>query len=657
MGPQTVLSDSEEKRLVKWCQDLAKCGFPLKSEDLLNTVQTIVKEEQRTTPFLNGRPGRKWYQGFLKRHPCLSIREAEGISKGRAVVTEEAIRKWFNGLKKFLNDQNALDILADPSRIFNGDETSFSMCPKTGKVLAPKGYRNVYSIQKGNEKETITVLLVFSANGKTVVPMVVFPYIRPPKDIINSLPENWFLGKSESGWMVSEVEYIANGVHNWLNDHNVQRPILLFVDGHKSHMTLELSQFCEDNNIILYALPPNTTHMLQPADVSVFKPLKQEWKNTIREWQLNPENICKVINKSTFCPLLHAVLSKINMEDTIKNGFRKCGLYPFNPDNVDYTKCVKNQLELLVGDQSENEKRLKERDFDRAIEIINRIAPNLCERGIDSDVIIEEINNLKRNGNDQPINILSNVTIESGTYIINEEGVLEKQTELVVTPTLDTDNPSKKFKPVHYSSPTASTINDNDTSFQPLNCSSPIPTTPLNINQPLPTNRDCSSPSSSVTSTIGKNSLGASLMKAKSMSPTFEKHLYFPKPSTSSKRILKPKAPSAISALAWRVHIESKEREKIDKAEAIKERKLQRQQRKINKENKPKKNKKGKIKQVCGTCKEDLDTDAEDDGLKNIGCDICPQWFHLKCTNLKELPYDDVMGIDFVCIACNDQID
>lgn len=131
----------------------------------MNTVQAIVKEDQRNRPFLNGRPGRKWYLGFLKRHSSLALREAESITKGRAVVTEENIRKWFQDLKNFLSEQNALEILNDPSGIFNGDETSFSLCPKTGKVLAPKGYCSVYSIQKGNEKETVTVLLVFSANG------------------------------------------------------------------------------------------------------------------------------------------------------------------------------------------------------------------------------------------------------------------------------------------------------------------------------------------------------------------------------------------------------------------------------------------------------------------------------------------------------------
>lgn len=268
----------EEQKLVEWCISLCKCALPIKKADLQNTVQKIVIEDGRSVPFTDGRPGKKWFQLFLQRHPEIVHRTAEGISKGRAIITEELIRKWFKELREYLKEINAEDVIKDPRRILNGDETSFNLCPKTGKVLAPKGYKNVYQINAGNEKETITVLLVFTASGETVVPMVVFPYIRPPREIVNSMPPNWFLGRSESGWMVTEVffEYIANGVNTWLNDQKIKKPVVLFVDGHKSHLSLELSEFCNNNGIILYGLPPNTTHIMQPADVSVFKPLKSK---------------------------------------------------------------------------------------------------------------------------------------------------------------------------------------------------------------------------------------------------------------------------------------------------------------------------------------------------------------------------------------------
>lgn len=138
------------------------------------------------------------------------------------------------------------------------------------------------------------------------------------------------------------------------------------------------------------------------------------------------------------------------------------------------------------------------------------------------------------------------------------------------------------------------------------------------------------------------------------MSPSFETHLFFPKPSLHTQVKAKARAPSAISALAWREHIKIKENEKIAKAEAIKERKLQRQKRKIEKE-KQSKPKKGKRKQICSACDEDLDTDAEDDHQKNVGCDTCPQWYHLKCTEFKDLKYEDVINLDFVCQACKNQ--
>ena len=52
-----------------------------------------------------------------------------------------------------------------------------------------------------------------------------------------------------------------------------QRPVLLLIDGHKSHITLDVVYLCRDNDILLFCLTPHTTHALQPLDVAVFKSL------------------------------------------------------------------------------------------------------------------------------------------------------------------------------------------------------------------------------------------------------------------------------------------------------------------------------------------------------------------------------------------------
>lgn len=104
MGPETILKAAEEQTLVNWLINLAKCGFPQKPTDLLNTVQKIIRDDKRKNPFKDELPGKSWYYGFLKRHPELSLRTPEGLSKGRAIVTEESVRKWFRDLRGYLEE-------------------------------------------------------------------------------------------------------------------------------------------------------------------------------------------------------------------------------------------------------------------------------------------------------------------------------------------------------------------------------------------------------------------------------------------------------------------------------------------------------------------------------------------------------------------------
>lgn len=230
------------------------------------------------------------------------------------------------------------------------------------------------------------------------------------------MPDDWVFGRSESGWMRAETffEYVANGMNDWITKNNVKRPVLFFVDGHKSHMSIELSDFCTSNNIILYALPPNTTHLMQPADVGAFKGLKNDYKKTIREWQLLPGNHCKAITKQNFCMVLDMVLKNKDRSSIIKNSFRKCGLFPFNPDAVDYSKCVQNLLES--GNLLEPS-TISEENYVQAGVVIKSLKNELAEFNIDYQVILKCINNAQKN--------TGNETIQ-GTYVLEENGDLTK---------------------------------------------------------------------------------------------------------------------------------------------------------------------------------------------------------------------------------------
>ncbi|EFN78050.1 hypothetical protein EAI_00126, partial [Harpegnathos saltator] len=139
---------------------------------------------------------------------------------------------------------------------------------------------------------------------------------------------------SDRGWMTAETfyEYIANVFYSWLQKNNVEFSIVLFVDGHSSHLTLPLSNFCREHKIELIALFPNATHILQPLDVAVFHPLKRAWKKTVNHCRL--ENNGARLKKEMFAPLLQEIFDSINLTQTITKGFETCGLSPFSADAV-----------------------------------------------------------------------------------------------------------------------------------------------------------------------------------------------------------------------------------------------------------------------------------------------------------------------------------
>jgi hypothetical protein len=47
------------------------------------------------------------------------------------------------------------------------------------------------------------------------------------------------------------------------------------MDGHGSHITADAIAYCMEHAVYLLVLPPHTSHMLQPLDVSVFSALKR----------------------------------------------------------------------------------------------------------------------------------------------------------------------------------------------------------------------------------------------------------------------------------------------------------------------------------------------------------------------------------------------
>ena len=117
-----------------------------------------------------------------------------------------------------------------------------------------------------------------------------FPGIRFSYNPMEGCVEGAYFGKSENGWINTELFY------GWLTKHFMRHtpaecPVCLLVDGHTSHIDLETSKFSSENGILLYCLPPHSSHITQPLDVGFFSPLKGAWKKSVMAYNSqNPGN-------------------------------------------------------------------------------------------------------------------------------------------------------------------------------------------------------------------------------------------------------------------------------------------------------------------------------------------------------------------------------
>ena len=176
-----------------------------------------------------------------------------------------------------------------------------------------------------------------SASGKKLPPMVVFQGQHVQSTWRPDLPRNhenypWLYANS-SGWMDSATFY------KWFEEWEVKtrtfkegvademEPRLLIYDGHLSHIwygTLELARM---QNVTIIKLPPHTTDLLQPLDVSVFRSLKGYWGDILfKRLRATRSRLTKAEFVTNLCDV--AVWSKAFSENNIMNGFKACGIYP-----------------------------------------------------------------------------------------------------------------------------------------------------------------------------------------------------------------------------------------------------------------------------------------------------------------------------------------
>ena len=290
----------------------------------MNVVSDYFKQSKKPNPFKNGAPGEDWWVRFMKRHPELSKRKPQALQMVRArAATPEVVNHWFHQCLKPALD--SLGLMDKPNCIYNVDESGFPLSGRPAHVICKRGMKSPQTVIGGSGRENITVQVCVSAAGQLLPPYIVYTGKYLMVDYTNRGPLAARYAVSQNGWMTtsSYIDWFRNLLIPSLP---VDRPILLILDGHSSHVSYEVRQLAIENQIHMLKLPPHLTHLLQPLDVGVFKPMKAAWYSAVADFTRRNRH---PLSKRHFPEVLSTVWQKFNPE-TAKGGFRGCGIYPFS---------------------------------------------------------------------------------------------------------------------------------------------------------------------------------------------------------------------------------------------------------------------------------------------------------------------------------------
>ena len=107
-------------------------------------------------------------------------------------------------------------------------------------------------------------------------------------------------------------------------------PVLVLLDGHHSHKSLEAVELARKHSVTMVTIPPHTSHRLQPLDLTFFGPLKHAYNCEVDKWMVH--NPGKRVTDYDLCEIFTPAYNRVANIDKAVNGFKCSGIVPFNPD-------------------------------------------------------------------------------------------------------------------------------------------------------------------------------------------------------------------------------------------------------------------------------------------------------------------------------------
>ncbi|KAJ0171514.1 hypothetical protein K1T71_013064 [Dendrolimus kikuchii] len=312
-----IFTIAEEKLLVEYLLNCSKMNYGLSRVQALKLTFEYASSNSKHIPnnwSRNNAAGKDWFRGFLLRNPEISLRTPEATSLSRATsFNKKNVGDFFENLK-LVRERYKFE----PQNIYNCDETGCTTVQNCPKVLACKKSKQVGQVTSAERGTLVTVCFAVNAIGNVMPPFLIFPRVKFRPDFVVDGPEGSDGDAYPTGWMTAQNFLKFMQHFKKYSRASKENPVLLILDNHESHVSVDVIKFSKDNGITLLTLPPHCSNKLQP------------YNSVMNNWMLsNPGKTVTIYNIPRF---IKTMMSQAFSQANILSGFKSSGIHPFNPN-------------------------------------------------------------------------------------------------------------------------------------------------------------------------------------------------------------------------------------------------------------------------------------------------------------------------------------
>lgn len=159
-GGKRAITEDEEKALIDWVAEAEECGDPLPLQEINKGAANIIKHNPRQNKFKDNIPGDWWRRNLLKRNKDqIRVRKPEALPPASSCISIENLCGWWVDTNAIFMKNNYLEIMKDPTRIANCDESPLMFNPKAKQYVFQTGTKTSYVAETAGSKVSVTVMM------------------------------------------------------------------------------------------------------------------------------------------------------------------------------------------------------------------------------------------------------------------------------------------------------------------------------------------------------------------------------------------------------------------------------------------------------------------------------------------------------------------